>query len=178
MTERLGHEVVLDVSSNEQLVDASRNLDVELVISSMRLEDGDAIEALVRVCEEHPVPTIIVTPRSDLASVEHAMEDHVMAYLVEPIADDDLRPTITLVLARFDEFRSLQQEIQDLKSALSARKVVERAKGQLMKERDLSETDAFRSMQKAASRRRQKLVRIAEAILEGQDLDDDLKVTD
>lgn len=117
---------------------------------------------IARVC---PIPSVIVTKRSDLQAVERALDDHVMAYLVEPIEQDDLRPTIQLAMTRFEQFSELQKEVQDLKGALQARKMIEKAKGLLMKKRSLDEATAFRLLQTTANKERRKLVEVAEALL-------------
>lgn len=163
--ESLGHAVVAAVGKRWDVVELARKHRPEVILSSLRLEDGDSIDALVEVSREDPVPSVIVTTRTDLEAVERALDDHVMAYLVEPVTAADLQPTIVLVLSRFEEFQALRREVDTLKSAMEARKVIEKAKGQLMKAKQLPEADAYRLMQKLASEKRRKLVEIAEAIL-------------
>jgi response regulator NasT len=167
----LGHDVAGHVSTRADVMATCRGTRPDLILSSLRLEDGDAIRSLIDISRIDPLPSIIVTPRSDLASVERALEDHVMAYLVEPVVEEDLRPTIKLVLARFEQFRELQAEVQDLKSALTARKTIEKAKGVLMKQHGLDESEAFRMLQKTAASKRRKLLDIADAILLARDLE-------
>lgn len=84
-----------------------------------------------------------------------------MAYLVEPIDIDQIKPTIYLVLERFQQFESLKEENRDLKQALEDRKTIEKAKGILMGKMELNESEAFRELQKQASAKRIKLVKHA-----------------
>ena len=94
---------------------------------------------------------ILVSAYHDADLIARAMADHVMAYLVKPIKQADLATTIALAVRRFKEFTALQQQATDLRQALEDRKVIERAKGILMKRAGLDEADAFRRLQKLAS---------------------------
>ena len=88
-----------------------------------------------------------------------------LAYLVKPIKKADLEPAIALVTRRFAEFQALQKEADDLRQALADRKLIERAKGALMKRAGLDEHAAFQRLQSMASNRNQKLVEIARSLL-------------
>ena len=84
---------------------------------------------------------------------------------MKPVAEEDLLPAITLALTRFKEFESLRKEVADLREALDARKVVEKAKGILMRRLDLSEEEAFKRLQKQSQDTNRKLTEVAEAIV-------------
>ena len=161
----LGHEVVKDTGHGHELLSVAEARDFDLFITSLRLEDGDAIRYLIKACQEDPKPSIVVTSRDSLEDVEHALEDHVMSYLVEPVTEDDLRPSIHLVLKRFAEFQDLREEVKDLQDALRGRKVIERAKGALMSRLGMSEDAAYRALQKAAMDHNKRLLDVAEATL-------------
>ena len=93
---------------------------------------------------------------------------HILAYLVKPIKRQDLQPAIIIAMRRF-EFQALQKEASDLRQALQDRKLIERAKGILMKRTGRDEASAFQSMQKLASDKNRKLVHIAEMILTAEE---------
>jgi response regulator NasT len=95
--------------------------------------------------------------------------DHIMAYLVKPIKQSDLAPTIMIAVRRFEQFEALRKEASDLRQALSDRKVIEKAKGILMKKTGLDEADAFRRLQNVASEKNRKLVEIATMILTAEE---------
>src|SRR5262249_60920406 len=95
--------------------------------------------------------------------------DHILAYLAKPIKQADLEPAIAIAMRRFDQFQALRREAADLKQALEDRKVIERAKGILMKKANLGENDAFRRLQKLASDKNRKLVEIAQMILTAEE---------
>jgi response regulator NasT len=88
-----------------------------------------------------------------------------MAYLVEPIKQADLEPAIAIAMHRFEQFQALRKETTDLRQALENRKIIEKAKGILMKKAGLDEQAAFRRLQKLASDKNRKLIDIAQSIL-------------
>lgn len=88
-----------------------------------------------------------------------------MAYLIKPVRQEELRPSIELATSRYDEFLSLRRQNEDLKKTLNARKAIERAKGILMKNQGLSEAEAFALIQKRSMDLRKSMADIAEAII-------------
>ena len=160
-----GHQIMGAVQTGEEIIQSCASQLPDIVISGVRMPDIDGIRALTLIGKETPVPGIIVTPKSDLELVETAALDHIMAWLVEPIRMVDLGPAILLVHRRAAEFADLRKENQDLRVALNDRKIIEQAKGILMKTAGLDEGTAFRQLQKIASRKRTKLVEIAQAII-------------
>ena len=96
-------------------------------------------------------------------------EDHILAFLVKPIKQADLEPAIAIATRRFEQFQALRQEAADLRQALENRKLIERAKGLLMKHAGLDENAAFRRLQRLASERNCKLVEVAAMILTAEE---------
>lgn len=166
--QKLGHQILGSISSGEGIVDACQKKQPDIVISGVHMPDMDGIRALTLVSKDRPVPGIIVTPKTDLELVETAALDHIMAWLVEPIRMVDLGPTILLVYRRGQEFSELRKENQDLRAALTDRKIIERAKGILMKATGLNEGDAFKQLQKLASSKRMRLIEIAQSIINAE----------
>jgi response regulator NasT len=161
----LGHTVVGTASTGAELVGLCKSERPDMVITDIKMPDMDGIDAAAAVCRDHPVPVILVSAFHERELLERAEADHVMAYLVKPIKAADLVPAIGIAQKRFEQFRALQREADDLRQALEDRKVIERAKGVLMKRAGLDEAEAFRRMQKVASEKSRKLVDIATAIL-------------
>jgi len=96
---------------------------------------------------------------------ERAKEAGVMAYLIKPVRQEELRPSIEMATSRYDEFLSLRKQNEDLKKILNARKAIEMAKGILMKNQGLSEAEAFALIQKRSMDLRKSMAHIAEAII-------------
>jgi response regulator NasT len=162
---RLGHQVVGVAQNGRDLVEQCRALQPDLVVTDIKMPDMDGIDAATRIYQERPVPVILVSAYHDAGLIARAEADHILGYLVKPIKQADLGPVIALAMRRFEQFEELRREAADLRQALEDRKVIERAKGMLMKRAGLDEQEAFRRLQKTASEKSRKLIEIAQMIV-------------
>jgi response regulator NasT len=160
-----GHEVVSVADNGKELVEHCRSLRPDLVITDIKMPEMDGLEAANEICRERPVPIILVSAYQDPGLIERAEADHVMAYLVKPIGQANLPPAIAVAMRRFEQFQAVHREAADLRHALADRKVIERAKGILMKVTGVDEKDAFHRLQSLAAEKNQKLVEAAQAII-------------
>lgn len=163
---RMGHEVTTVAGTGVELVEGCRSSRPDLVITDIKMPDMDGLEAAHEIYREGLLPIIVVSAYHDPEFIERAEGNHVAAYLVKPIKASSLAPAIALVMKRFEEFVELQKEASGLRQALEDRKIIERAKGILMKAARLDEEEAFRRLQKLASARSQKLAVLARTIVE------------
>lgn len=161
----LGHEVAFVASSGKELIAGCQATKPHLVITDIRMPDISGLEAAGEICRQEPVPIILVSAYDDPDLLDQAGEYHVLAYLVKPIKKQDLQPAILIAARRFDEFQSLRKEAADLRQALQDRKLIERAKGILMKRTGQDEAAAFRTLQKLARDKNRKLAQVAEGIV-------------
>jgi len=166
---RLGHEVVAKAGDGRELVDQCRKSPPDLIITDIKMPDMDGLEAVRQIAAGRVIPVILVSGCYDPSSIEAALAEHVLAYLVKPIKGQDFEPAIGLVMRRFKELRALQQQADDLRQALESRKSIERAKGILMKRAGLTEEDAFRRLQRLSSEKNVKMVEIAEMIVTAEE---------
>jgi response regulator NasT len=162
----LGHEVVCDCDSCTDLVSCVQSSPPDLIVTGVDLVDGDGIQTLVGLGDQFAIPAIVVTQRTSLQVVERAMLDHVMAYLIEPVEVREVKPTIHLVLKRFEQFQELQSEVDSLRAALNDRKVIERAKGLLMKQEEIDEDAAYKKLRRMATDGRTRMIEVAQRILD------------
>ncbi len=162
---RLGHQVVAVAENGAELLRLCKSAHPDLVITDIKMPDMDGIDAAIKIYQEEPVPVILVSAYHDPALIQRAEADHVMGYLVKPIKQADLEPVIALAVRRFEQFRQLRKETADLRQALEDRKLIERAKGILMKRASLEEDGAFRRLQKLASEKNLKLAEAARLIV-------------
>jgi response regulator NasT len=166
---RLGHEVVAVAENGRQLVELCRQTRPDLVVTDVKMPKLDGIAAAEQICQERPVPVIVVSAYHDPELVERAEADHVLAYLVKPIKQADLAPAIAIAMRRFAQFETLRRETADLRQALHDRKLVERAKGVLMRRAKLDEQAAFDRLQRMASDLEGTLVEVAQMILTAEE---------
>lgn len=165
----LGHKVIDAVATGRQLVAAARDSRPDLIITDIKMPDMDGIDAAEQLYRDYPVPVILVSAYHESDLIARAESDHVMAYLVKPIKQADLEPAIVLAMRRFDQFQQLQREANDLRQALADRKVIERAKGIIMKRAQIDEQEAFRRLQKLASEKNKKLIDLATMIVTAEE---------
>jgi response regulator NasT len=165
----LGHEVVSVAQTGRELVQQCHNVKPDLVITDIKMPDMDGIDAAHEICRTRPVAVILVSGYHERELLERAEDYHILAYLVKPIKQSDLEPAISLALRRFQQFQAAFKEAADLRQALEDRKVIERAKGILMRKASLDEQEAFRRLQKLASDKNRKMVEIAQMILTAEE---------
>jgi len=165
----LGHQVTGAAENGRELVDLCVANPPDLVITDIKMPDMDGIDAAQQIYRKTAVPVILVSAHHDQEFIRRAEADHIMAYLVKPIKQSDLEPAIAIAMRRFEQFQALRKETADLKQALDDRKVIERAKGIMMKKAELDENEAFRRLQKLASDRNRKLIDIAHMILTAEE---------
>jgi len=165
MLTNLGYLVVGEVGDGRSAVNLARELKPDVVIMDIKMPDMDGIEAAKILTEEQIAPVILLTAFGQKELVDRAKEAGVVGYLVKPFREADLAPAIEIAASRFNEFRVVQQEVEDLQNALETRKVVDRAKGILMDTQKMSEQDAFRKIQKMSMNTRKPMKDVAEAII-------------
>lgn len=161
----LGHNVVAEASTGDEAVTLAGSALPDLAILDIKMPVMDGIEAAEKITQARPIPIILLTAYDEAQLVERAAQANISAYLMKPVAEEDLLPAITLALARFRQFQALRQEVADLREALEARKTIERAKGILMRRLNLSEDEAFRRLQKQSQDSNRRLAQVAEAIV-------------
>jgi two-component system, response regulator PdtaR len=166
---RLGHQVVVAAETGRELVELCRKTGPDLVITDIKMPDMDGIDAATQIYRERPVPVILVSAYHDPELIARAEADHILGYLVKPIKQSDLEPTIALAMRRFEQFEALRKESADLRQALEDRKVIERAKGLLMRKVGLDEQEAFRRLQKVAMDSNRRLIEVAHMILTSEE---------
>ena len=171
MLENQGYLVVGEASDGRSAINLARELKPDLLLMDIQMPgELDGIGAAKILAEERVAPVLLLTAYSDREFVDRARESGVMGYIVKPFGEAELVPAIEVALARFQEFRSLEQELGDTREALETRKLVERAKGVLMDAQGLRETEAFRKIQKLSMNSRKSMREVAEAILLAHDV--------
>jgi response regulator NasT len=109
----LGHQVVGIAGNGRELVEQCRVRQPDLVITDVKMPEMDGIAASAELCRENPLPVILISAYHHVDLVDHAVHDHVMAYLVKPVGRKDLEPAIALAVRRFEEFRQLRDGAAD-----------------------------------------------------------------
>lgn len=165
MLSNLGYLVVGDAGDGRSAVNLARELRPDVVLMDIKMPDMDGIEAAKILTEERVAPVVLLTAFSQRDLVDRAKSAGVVGYLVKPIQEADLGPAIEIAISRFVEFRELEKEVDNLQDQLETRKLVDRAKGILMDSQGLTESAAFRRIQKMSMNTRKSMREIAQAII-------------
>ena len=169
--EGLGHQVVGEEDNGSDMVRVVRKLEPDVVVFDIHLPQQDGLTALREIYQERIVAAVAITADRDQDLVRRALEEHVLAYLVKPVEVYQLGPALQVAWARFQELRDLTTANATLRQTLQNRKVIERAKGILMKVNQWSEAEAFRRLQRAAMNRRVPMTDLAQAIVAGEQVE-------
>ncbi len=166
----LGYEVVGEAKNGEEAVRLAGRLCPDAILMDVRMPGLDGIAATEQIMRARPVPILMITAYSERELVDAALRVGASGYLVKPVSDEQIEPALRVALNRFAELRELSGEISDLKEALEARKIVERAKGILMRRFSLAEDEAYRRLQKLSRDRRQALCETAQQVIAAAEL--------
>lgn len=170
MLENLGYAVVAEAGDGEQAVAQAQETRPDVCILDVKMPVMDGIEAVIRISEEGIAPSILLTAYSDRELVNRAKDAGVFAYLVKPFKPSDLPPAIEIARSRFEQNQQLANEAASLTERLEARKLVDRAKGILMEEQGLNESEAYRRIQQQSMNLRKSMREVAEAIITAKTL--------
>ena len=163
MLQEAGYEVVAQATNGEEAIALATEHSPDLAILDVKMPILDGISAAEKIISIAPV--LMLTAFSQRELVERARDAGVMAYVVKPFTIGDLIPAIEIAISRHTQMRSLADEVADLHERLETRKVIDRAKGILMKALNLSEPEAFSWIQRAAMDRRLTMKEVAQAVI-------------
>jgi AmiR/NasT family two-component response regulator len=158
-----GYQVVAQATNGQEAITLATEHKPDLIILDVKMPilDGiSAAEQLIGIC-----PVLMLTAFSQKELVERARDSGVMAYVVKPFTINDLLPAIEISISRHRQMKTLETEVADLYERLETRKLLDRAKGILMKALNLSEPEAFSWIQKTAMDQRTSMKAVAEAII-------------
>ena len=164
--EEEGYTVVGDTGRGDEMLELVAATDPEVVILDIKMPGMDGIEVARCIAESHGAAVVILTAFSQREFVDQAIEAGALAYLVKPFQRSELVPAVEIARARHREMRAITDQAQTLADRLEARKTIDRARGVLMDEVGLSETDAFRFIQQAAMNERANMADVARQVLE------------
>ncbi|MEN9687254.1 MAG: hypothetical protein RL381_266 [Actinomycetota bacterium] len=163
MLQEAGYNVVAQATNGEEAITLATEHQPDLAILDVKMPVLDGISAAEKIISIAPV--LMLTAFSQKELVDRARDAGVMAYVVKPFTIGDLVPAIEIAISRHTQMKSLADEVADLHERLEARKIIDRAKGILMKALNLSEPEAFSWIQRAAMDRRLTMKEVANAVI-------------
>ena len=165
--EEQGYEVVGETGRGDEAVALVRDRQPDLAILDIRMPGIDGLAAARQISEDGRCAVLILTAFSQRNLIEEARDAGALAYLIKPFTQAELVPAIEVALGRFREMQAIKESNSTLEDQLATRRVVDRAKGILMDDHGLKESEAFDFIQKTAMRDRRKMRDIAQDVIDG-----------
>ena len=145
-------------------------MDPDVILIDLENPSRDILEQMFQVSRAVRRPIAMFVDQSDAASIQESVEAGVSAYIVDGLKKERIKPILDLCISRFNAFAKLQDELDRTKSALEDRKVLDRAKGLLMKMKSLTEEEAYVLIRSTAMREKKKIGEIAQSIVTAAEL--------
>lgn len=167
---RLGYRVVGEAGSGMNALKAVRTTSPEVVLLDDRLPVLDGMQVAKILTEENLAPAVLMVSQGNKALVERAREV-ASAFLMRPYLEDQVYAAVEAAAASYKRYTQLQQQLNELQETLKSRRIVERAKGLLMKRKGFTEEQAFKAIQQTAMKKRTTMKSVAEAIITAYEIE-------
>ena len=165
-----GFAVVAVLGTGAGLSGRMAELAADVIIVDIESPDRDILEDMRRVTLEQVRPVVMFSQDGHSDTIRAAIEAGVSAYVVDGLKPERVRPVVDAAIARFSQFQDLRSELNQARASLAERKLVERAKGILMRRRGCDEDEAYRAMRKMAMDQKLRLADVAARIIDAADL--------
>lgn len=165
-----GYSEVVHISEMQSLLARIYALDPDIIVIDLENPSRDSLEQMFQMSRAVRRPIAMFVDQSDAASIQASVDAGVSAYIVDGLKKERIKPILDLCVSRFNAFTKLQNELDRTKHALEERKVIDRAKGILMKVKGLTEEEAYVLMRSTAMREKKKIGEIAQSILTASEL--------
>jgi AmiR/NasT family two-component response regulator len=166
----IGHIVVGDATDGVEVIELCGKLKPDMVLMDINMPRMDGIQAAKEIKNKYQIPVVIVSGYSDENLIEDAAEAGVFSYLVKPVTKKNLAPAIEVALQNHLEYSRVNEESNYFKKSLDERKLIERAKGILMKQKNLTEDEAMKKLQKLSNNKNQRMAEVAKEIISADKL--------
>src|SRR5450631_1839329 len=160
-----GHVQVVHIDDNSHLLARVYAIDPDVILIDLENPSRDVLEQMFQVSRVVKRPVAMFVDQSDTASIQAAIDAGVSAYIVDGLKKERIKHILDMSIMRFNAFSRLEGELEQTKSALEDRKVIDRAKGILMKVKNLTEEEAYALMRKTAMNEKKKIAEIAQSII-------------
>ena len=164
MLHSLGHKVISTARHGRDAIEKVTQFEPDLLLLDIKMPDMDGITAAQRLSTEYPLPIIMLTAYSQKSLVEKAVNACVMGYLVKPIDENKLGPTIALAVARYSDLNQTAETVDILKKQLTGRELIDKAK-RLLIDQGMTEDEAYHALQADARKRQISLADMAQRVI-------------
>lgn len=162
--------VVATASPSDDLLEQIARHRPDVILIDMDAPSRDTLENLRSVQSTLPRPMVMFSQDGDRETIRRAVAAGVSAYVVDGVQPHRVRPILDAAIARFEQYRELAQELDKTRTQLQERKQIDRAKGLIMRQRGLSEPEAYQLLRKAAMDRNLRMAEVAEQVIAAAEL--------
>lgn len=160
-----GHDLVTVAHEMAGIARRIAEIEPDVIVIDLENPNRDMLENMFQLSRAVKRPIAMFVDRSDTASIEAAVEAGVSAYVVDGLKKERVKPILDMAISRFNAFSRMARELEDARTELESRKLVDRAKGILMKSRGLSEQDAYALLRKTAMNQNRKIGDVAQSLI-------------
>lgn len=165
-----GYAVVISAAPGRDLQGVVRRVQPDVIVIDVDAPDRDILENMCCIARDQPRPVVMFTHDEDAGKMRTAIRAGVSAYIVGGVTSERVKPIVDVAVLRFEEHQALRRELDQARSSLAERKVIERAKGILMRQRGCGEDEAYRALRKAAMERNRRLAEVAQGVIDAAEL--------
>lgn len=165
-----GHTQVEWISDTANLQKRIAVIDPDVVLIDLENPERDALENMFNLSRKVQRPIAMFVDQSDTATIAASVDAGVSAYIVDGLRKERIKPILDMAVVRFNAFSKLQSELNDTRAALEDRKIIDRAKGILMKQQGIDEEAAYSLLRSAAMNQKRKITDIATSVVSAADL--------
>jgi len=164
--EDAGYDVVARLENDDNLAEQVRQIAPDLIVLDMEKPGQQTMAHLKIISEEQPRPVVMFTEEDGETAINEAVAAGVSAYIVDGLSPNRIRPIVEVAMARFRQWNDLKSELDETKSKLSQRKLIDKAKGIIMDKRGISEDEAYQALRRMAMDRSTSMVDTARNIID------------
>lgn len=165
MLEDAGFEVVAQAGDGEKAVEQAFSLKPDLIIMDIKMPKLNGLKASEIISKKMNTPILLLTAYSQREFIDKAKQANILGYLVKPISEASLIPAVEIALRQAENANAYRQQVEEMNQELKNRKIVEKAKGILMKQFNMPEEDAFKKMRKISMNKQVPLENVAKRII-------------
>lgn len=164
------YEVITILYSGNALSRKVSELAPDIIIIDLESPDRDTLEQMRNISRDNPKPVVMFSDDNKPESIKKAIEAGVSAYVIDGLSDKRIKSLMDVAIARFREYQALKDELTQVKTSLEERKIIDKAKGILMKHKSCDENEAYQLLRKSAMQSNQRLVEVARNLIASVEL--------
>lgn len=159
------YQIIFEGGTIQQLLSLKWEVEPELIIAILESTDTDVLSKFKVIIEQFPLPIVIFTHDHREDAIEQAIDAGISAYIVDGFSEDRVLPILKTAMVRFKQYQAMLKKVDELQTSLADRKVIDRAKGLIMQQRQCSEDEAYRLLRTSAMNQNMRLATLAKNIL-------------